>query len=327
MHSSPSAFFLFIAGSLLLPAASCLAAVDSSTLPPSAEGAEELTEIIITAREPRYAAPTQRDRIGRIWAPVFINDQGPFRLVLDTGASHSAITAEVAEALQLTANPADNAKLLGVTGSAVVSTVRAKSLAVGDLQLTGKRLPIIDDAMGGAQGILGSEGLADKRVHIDFRDDFILIRRSRNERAPAGFLTIPIKFSRGNLPMVDAMMGGVRVTAVIDTGAQTTIANLATREALYQWQLKRPSVDTIIGTTADIQKGEGYSAPPILIGGLQLRSDRTSFLDLYIFHHWKLIDKPAVLIGMDALGLFDTLIIDYRRAELQVRMRPPDSDS
>jgi hypothetical protein len=31
--------------------------------------------------------------------------------------------------------------------------------------------------------------------------------------------------------------------------------------------------------------------------------------------------EPALLIGMDALGLLDVLIIDYRRNELQLRMR------
>jgi hypothetical protein len=33
---------------------------------------------------------------------------------------------------------------------------------------------------------------------------------------------------------------------------------------------------------------------------------------LHIFDHWKLTKEPAVLIGMDVLGLLDTLIIDYR---------------
>ena len=50
-------------------------------------------------REPRYVAPTRRDQIGRIWAPVLINGRGPFRLVLDTGASSSGVTAMVALAL------------------------------------------------------------------------------------------------------------------------------------------------------------------------------------------------------------------------------------
>jgi hypothetical protein len=43
--------------------------------------------------------------------------------------------------------------------------------------------------------------------------------------------------------------------------------------------------------------------------------------DMYIFQHWKMTSEPAVLIGMDVLGLLDTLIIDYRRKELQIRTR------
>ncbi|MEA3176106.1 MAG: gag-polyprotein putative aspartyl protease, partial [Gammaproteobacteria bacterium] len=66
---------------------------------PKIDPIEELTEIMVEAREPRYVSPTRRDEIGRIWAPVVINGRGPFRLVLDTGASHSAITALVALAL------------------------------------------------------------------------------------------------------------------------------------------------------------------------------------------------------------------------------------
>ena len=40
-------------------------------------------EIVVEAPEPRFVAPTRRDKIGRIWAPVMINGHGPFRMVLD----------------------------------------------------------------------------------------------------------------------------------------------------------------------------------------------------------------------------------------------------
>jgi hypothetical protein len=32
-----------------------------------------------------------------------------------------------------------------------------------------------------------------------------------------------------------------------------------------------------------------------------------------------MVGEPALMIGMDALGTLDTLIIDYRRKELQIR--------
>src|SRR6478735_4525119 len=83
----------------------------AANLSPSA-----LEEIVITAREPRYVAPTTRDRIGRIWAPVSINGKGPYRLVLDTGATHSAVTAEAAQALGLPQSAAEQVMLHGVTG-------------------------------------------------------------------------------------------------------------------------------------------------------------------------------------------------------------------
>jgi hypothetical protein len=42
---------------------------------------------------------------------------------------------------------------------------------------------------------------------------------------------------------------------------------------------------------------------------------------MYLFQHWKLTERPALTIGMDLLGSFDVLIIDYSRKELQVRTR------
>ena len=113
---------------------------------------DQLTEIVIRAPEPRYVAPTRRDDIGRIWAPVYINGKGPFRLVLDTGASRSGVTANVAAALGLPPDTKSSVLLRGVTGTATVPTIPVNSLTVGDLLLTDRRLPIVTNALGGAEG-------------------------------------------------------------------------------------------------------------------------------------------------------------------------------
>lgn len=290
--------------------------------PPAASSPEEITEIIVQAPEARYVAPTRRDQIGRIWAPVYINDQGPFRLVLDTGASRSCVIAKVAKTLGMVPDASQSMRLQAVTGSATVPTIRVDSLLIGDLEINGSRLPIIPDALGGAEGILGNEGLRDRRVYIDFRHDLISIAHSHNRAAPPGFMTVPFKLERGRLLIVDAWLGRVRAKAIIDTGGQSTIGNLALRDALLRknsWE--QPTVDQIQGVTAEVQEGEGRRAPAIQFGPIDINTHRMTFADMQIFEYWKLTKEPALLIGMDALGLLDTLIIDYRRNELQLRMR------
>ena len=273
--------------------------------------------------EPRFVAPTRRDRIGRIWAPVAVNGKGPYRLVLATGASHSALTPHLAEALGIRADPADTVMLRGATGSVAVPMVPIDTLEIGDLLMEPGKLAIIPDALAGADGVLGMEELANKRIHIDFRHDRITIVRSRNQRAAGGFETIPVKFLHDRLLVVDASMGGVPVKAIIDTGGETTLGNVALRLALAerrQNQQQEGRLDQIIGSTLDMQVGTRLETPTLALGAIMVRSSSMTFADFEIFKHWKLTDEPAMLIGMDVLGLLDTLIIDYRRKELQVKL-------
>ena len=289
---------------------------------PAADSADELTEIMVEAQEPRFVALTRRDQIGRIWAPVFINGRGPFRLVLDTGASHSAVTAVVAMALGIPLNQSPPVMMRGVTGSATVPTIHVDTLSVGDVAVDSPMLPIVPDALGGAEGILGSEGLANKRIFIDFHHDKITITYSHDERTGHGFVRIPFRSIRGQLIVVDATVGSVHCKAIIDTGGQTTIANLALRNALARTnQRGRGKPDEIIGATLAVEDGEIIATPAIQIGDIRMNDPGVTFADLYIFKQWKLTDQPAILIGMDALGVLDTLIIDYHEHELQLRTR------
>jgi hypothetical protein len=209
----------------------------------------------------------------------------------------------------------------GVTGFATVPTIKVDSLSVGDLSVDQPMLPIIPDALGGAEGILGSEGLADKRIFIDFRHDQIDIAYSKNERSGRGFVSIPFHSMRGTLVVVSAVVNHIQVKAIIDTGGQATIANMALKDALTRSApYVRGTPDSITGATKDVQTGILMEAPAIELGSIQIQDPGVTFADMYIFKQWKLINEPAILIGMDTLGLLDTLIIDYRRHELQLRM-------
>lgn len=319
------------AGFLAAALAAVLPAIAAeSSLPPVDTGVaalippvdDELTEVIVAAPEPRYVAPTRRDRIGRVWVPVMINGQGPFRLVLDSGAMRSAVNARVAEELKLPLDQSPPVLLRGVTGSAVVPTIEVQNLSVGDLSVGPSVLPIVADAFGGAEGLLGMYGMENKRIFIDFRNDFINVSLSRNRRAAAGFETIPFVDDPMNLLVVKARVGGTPVRAIIDTGAQSSIGNDALRFALMRQINRRPqSTDQITGATGDVQTGIGARISPITLGGIQIRDAHVTFGELHIFERWNLGDEPALVIGMDILGLLDTLVIDYQRKELHLKPR------
>jgi predicted aspartyl protease len=306
----------------LMSLASHLAITVAAEPPPQTPIADSLPEIIVEAPEPRYVAPTRRDRIGRIWAPVMINDKGPFRLVLDTGANHSAVSAQVAETLGIALPTTDSVVLNGATGFRTVSSIRVNSVVVGDLDLRDRNLPIVSDALGGAEGILGTEGLLDKRIYIDFRNDYISIQHSHNERAPPGFVTIKFRIIDALLVVTDAKVGGVPVRMIIDTGGQSTIANEALRRALRR-RLPREDVDTseIVGATLDIQRADVMSIPNMIFGNIKTGPAQIVVADLYIFERWHMTQTPTIMLGMDVLGLFDTLIIDYGSHQLQIRVR------
>jgi predicted aspartyl protease len=281
---------------------------------------DELSEIVVRAPEPRFVAPTRRDKIGRIWAPVLINGQGPFRLVLDTGANHSAITAQVALALGLAPDPSQQVLLRGVTGNAIVPTVHVDSFAVGDVIFTSATLPIIADALGGAEGVLGTDGFAGMRVYIDFRHDRITISRSHDERVPANFTAIKLEASPAHLLVTSARIGDVRVRAIIDTGGQATIGNEAMRVALMR-RRSHGTANHVIDVTATSQDAQYYQSRPIELGKITIQGALITYGDMRIFEHWHLTKEPAILIGMDVIGLVDVFIIDYRRHEILLRPR------
>lgn len=277
-------------------------------------------EVIVTAPEPRYVAPTLRDRIGRIWAPVYIDGKGPFRLVLDTGANRSVVTHTTAARLGKLVETSNLVRLHGVTGTARVPTIPVESLEVGDLLLDGHTMPVVQDVFGGAEGALGTEGLADKRIFIDFKNDSISILRSKRESPPPGYRRIPVQLRNGRLLMFEMSLGGVRTMAMLDTGAQTTIGNNSLREALAR-RIRKEQETKVIGVTLDVATAHAISAPPVDIGGIKITGMQVTFGDLYIFEAWKLTSKPALLIGMDVIGVFDSVVIDYRLKELHLKAR------
>lgn len=277
----------------------------------------------VVTPDPEYALPTRVDRVGRVLAPVRVNGQGPFRFILDTGANRSVLSPKVAAALKLEPASEKPISVHGVTGSAILPAVVVDTLQAGDLILVrNRRMPVLSESvLADADGILGIEGLAGARIEIDFQDDRVTIAKSKGEPAAAGMVTIPVMLRHGGLLMARAHVGRQRVMAVIDTGAERSLGNLALRRSL-EIAPNVPgdaAVTKVFGATPDVGEGTSLIAPTVRIGEAELKGLEVTFADLYVFRIWGLEQEPALLIGMDLLGTVQRLVIDYRRREIHLK--------
>jgi hypothetical protein len=281
--------------------------------------AAELPSIAAPDDATLFASPTRKDRIGRILVPVMINGQGPFRLMVDTGASYSTVSPQLARTLGLEASDDFPFLVNGVTGSARAPSVPIDFLRAGDLELRALRLPVIEASiMAGADGILGAAGLKEERIMVEFARNRVTIARSKIGLAPRGFQRIHTAVLDNGLMTVDVFVGGVRAIAVVDTGAQRSLGNLALREKLRSWQNRKkdPLFTDVFGTTSDVVRGEHGIAPIIVLGPLKLLDVDLIYGDFNIFEVWKMRDRPAMILGMDVLGTVRSLGIDFRNREL-----------
>ncbi len=275
----------------------------------------------LAAAEPLYAAPTRADRSGRIHAAVKINDLGPYRFILDTGANTSALSPAIAEELGL--HGAANTQIMvhGVTGSATLPAVRVESLQAGAVRISATNLPVLPGPVfGGADGILGINALQKTRIDVDFENDRVSITQSTGRKPLPGYLVVPATLQKGGLLLVKGKVGKVPVSVIIDTGAERTLGNMALRTALIESARYDQEIDvTVLGATDDVSAGKYFRAPKISLGEADLVDLPVTFGDLHVFEVWGLAETPALLIGMDLLGMLRKFIVDYRRREFQLR--------
>jgi len=268
-----------------------------------------------------FASPTRLDHIGRIVAPVMVNGQGPFRFIVDTGASRSTVSPRLAQTLGLTPAAELPLKVNGITGTADVPSVAIHRIQAGDLVIEDTRLPVVwAPLMAGADGILGVAGLKGERIFVDFKHNRVVISRTRNGGTPQGFDRVPARLLPGGLLVVSARVGGVRVEAVIDTGSERTIANHALRDALA-WRRRKGEVarvTDVYGATTEVASGQVDKAPTIDFGGVKISNVTVVYGNFHIFRVWGMESRPALIIGMDVLGTVNALAIDFQRSELYI---------
>ncbi|MES2494407.1 MAG: retroviral-like aspartic protease family protein [Pseudomonadota bacterium] len=283
---------------MLVAAAALLLA---SALPQAhAAGAREIaaTEIVTT----------RRDGHDRLTVPVRIGAGGTYRFLLDTGAQNTVVSNTLADRLALPAR--DDVLLLGVAGSRQVRSVLLHDLALGRRRFGGLIAPVLQAHDIGADGIIGLDSLQGQRVVIDFRRNLITIDDAAGASRDTGFdVVVRARRRSGQLIITDARIDGIRVAVIVDTGADASIANRALQRVLgKRATLSRTLLTSVTGQVAAADVGY---VSELNLQGLAISNVLLAFSDAPPFAHLGLDRRPAILLGMREMRLFDRVAIDF----------------
>lgn len=260
-----------------------------------------------------YAEPTTKDHIGCVAAPVYINGLGPFRFVIDTASNRTLLSPRLASLLQIDLAGLPSLVVNGINGSQPAPVARLQSMRIGKIVAEDFPVLVIENHVHPeADGLLGADSLAGHRLMIDFRHNRVDIFRAGEGRAN-GFDMLDATMQFGLLPMVEASIGHIDVTAIIDTGGEVSLGNGALWAALNERKqfvsgMGLVDVSGIVGP--DITT-KALVVTSLTMGPFTLRHMPLLFGNPQIFELWGLQDRPAIVIGMDVLGRYDAIGIDY----------------
>ena len=277
----------------------------------------------LAADAPGISGTTRSDSVGRAVALISINDQGPFRVIIDTGANRAVLSQALATRLGLAQS--GEGVVHSINGEEPAKMVNIKSLSFGGLRLSRGDTPVLDGPMlDGEHGLLGVDGMAGRLLHVDFTRHCVEIYEDATQLPMQGWLSVPAQIRFGSLLLVEGEIMGVRVNVLIDTGSDISLANESFRDALRG----------VAARTIEYHGGHAYTyGRPIVLSQIvwtpRLRLGR-SIVDgvnayvgnFHIFDLWGLQDEPTLLIGMDVLARSREMAIDYEKGVVHFRRMP-----
>ncbi len=235
-----------------------------------------------------------------------LNGRGPFRLLLDTGSTHTAVSARTAAAI---AAPAVAKTVMGsAAGSRDALVVRLESLEVGPITIADVLASVVEldeiAGEGALDGVIGQDALASLHYTIDFRQRRVVWRPG--ESVSARGISFDLRWDRGrfvmSLPQRQSLL-----RLVPDTGATS----------LLLFDPVRALPITELPTLATLKTTSGAAAVRLArmrelqVGSLTLRDVPAAVVE-------RDRSEPDEIDGLLPLHLFDRVTVDGPRKRLTV---------
>ena len=262
----------------------------------------------------------------RLSVEVQVNGRGPYRFIVDSGADTSVVGLKIARELELPLGRP--AVLNGMTSRDIVDRVKVAELTLGPTTVRNLELPALREVDLGGEGMIGIDALVQQRLMMDFEKRLIKVEdASVRYKAMPGEIVVVGRRYRGQLILTHIRAAGLPLDAVIDTGTQITIGNLALRDKLIKGNRDKFVTIPVIGVTgvkADLQFAR---IAELQIGPITISDVPMAFADVPPFALFGLSREPALLIGTDLLEVFRRVSLDFKARKARFQLRRCRSES
>jgi predicted aspartyl protease len=319
MYRRLTAIIAPIAIAIPLAAASARTTQASPERPPDPAPAELAVAVAEPLAPPLLVQPITLDRSNRMTLPVSIAGQGPFGFIVDTGSERTVLSRQLA--LRLGLASAGQARVVGMADTVTADLYRLDGIGLSTLSLGATTVPVFEQGDIGGPGLIGINTLENHKLVIDFRSNRMDIRESpptRSRRREADFdpdtIVVTARRLSGRMILSNARLNGRRIDIVLDTGAQSSVGNIALQRLVQRQPGQRRGglipgeLRSVTGQTLAVQHGQ---INRITIAGVDLNDLPVAYADSPAFAVLGLAERPTLLLGMDALALFDRIAIDF----------------
>jgi len=256
----------------------------------------------------------------RLSVDVQVNGTGPYRFIVDSGADTSVVGLRIARSLQLPLG--SPATLNGMTSRNIVDRVKVAELTLGPTVVRDLQVPALRESDLGGEGMIGIDALHQQRLLMDFDRKVIKVEDARipAKRLP-GEIVVVGRLQRGQLILTHVRAAGFPLDAVIDTGSEITIGNLALRDKLIRGNREKFVTIEVTGVTGATVNLQLAKIAELELGPIILRDVPMAFADVPPFRMFGLANEPALLLGTDILESFRQISLDFKARKVRFQLR------
>lgn len=258
--------------------------------------------------------------LSRMTVNVQVNGTGPYRFVVDSGADTSVVGERIANGLRLPLGR--RAILNSITDSQLVDRVLVDELQLGPTKIADLEVPVLRERDLGAEGMLGLDALVEQRLMLDFEKRLITVDDGRTPLPRYDdMIVVTARLRKGQLILTQVSAGRQRLEAVVDTGSEITIGNLALRDKLLRRNPKLFSEVEVFGVTGTSAKLQIARVDTLKIGGVILQNVPIAFADVPPFKVFGLDQKPSLLLGTDVMENFRKVSLDFHNRKVRFQLK------